>query len=172
MAAQTGRTVSKWCKFQIDDSAGTLRDLPINTINGVGLTFDEVDLTAFQDAVKGALQGQPDFTLTIGGPLDTSAAQAASASGAAAALSGSHTVLNALMAAAAAGTDSPLAFGFYVGIRHYWETGEPAFGITGTTTNGMRIFEYTIDPSAMTYSAKFRMNPGSAIPAWGTAAYT
>lgn len=172
MAANTGRTVAKWCKFQVDDSAGTLRDLPINSINGVGLTFEETDLTAFQDAVKNALQGQPDFVLTIGGPFDTTAAQAASASAAAAALSGSHTVLNGLMAAVVAGTDSPLAFGFYVGVRHYWETGEPAFGITGSATNGMRLFEYTVDPSNQTYSAKFRMNPGSAAPAWGTAAYT
>lgn len=172
MAVQTGRTVSKWCKFQIKDSAGTLRDIPINSINGIGLTFDEVDLTAFQDAVKGALQGQPDFTLTIGGPWDSTAVQAASASGAAAALSGSHVVLSGLQAAAAAGTDVPLSFGFYVGVRHYWETGEPVFGLTSSATNGIRIFEYTVDPSGMTYSAKFRMNPGSAVPAWGTAAIT
>lgn len=172
MTAKTGRTVSKWCKFQIDDSAGTLRDIPINSINGVGLTFDEVDLTAFQDAVKNALQGQPDFTLTISGPFDTTAAQSASASGAAAALSGSHTVLSGLLSAVSAGTDSPLAFGFYVGVQHYWETGEPAFGLTGTSTNGIRLFEYTYDPSNQTYSAKFRMSPGSAAPAWGTSAYT
>ena len=172
MAVQTGRTVSKWTKFQIDDSAGTLRDIPINSINGLALPMEEVDMTAFQDAVKSTLHGQADFTLTIGGPFDTTAAQAASASGAAAALSGSHTVLSALMAAALAGTDAPLAFGFYVGVRHYWETGEPAFGITGTTTNGMRIFEYSVDPSGMTYSAKFRMSAGSAAPAWGTAAET
>lgn len=167
MAAQTGRTVAKWCKVQLDDSAGTLRDIPVNSINGVGLTYDEIDVTAFQDAVKGALAGQPDFTLTLSGPFDTTAAQSASASGAAAALSGSHTVLNGIN-----GGGTPLAFGVYFGIRHYWETGEPAFGITGTTANGMTCFEYTVDPSSMTYTAKFRMYPGSAAPAWGTSAYT
>lgn len=172
MTAQTGRTVSKWCKFQLKDSAGTLRDININSINGIGLTFEEVDLTAFQDAVKGALQGQPDFTLTIGGLYDNSAAQAASASAAAAALSGSHTVLKGLLSAVVAGTDVPLSFGFYVGNRHYWETGEDVFGIVSSATNGIRLFEYTFDPSNQTYSAKFRMSPGSAVPAWGTAAIT
>jgi hypothetical protein len=167
MAAQTGRTVAKWFKFQVDDSAGTLRDIPVNSINGVGLTFEEIDLTAFQDAVKGALAGQPDFVLTVGGPFDNLAAQAASGSAAAAALSGSHTVLNAIN-----GASTPLTFGCYFGVRHYWETGEPAFGITSTATNGAICFEYTVDPANMTYSAKFRMAPGSAAPAWGTAAYT
>ena len=167
MAAQTGRTVAKWFKFQIDDSGGTVRDIPVNTINGVGLTYDEVDLTAFQDAVKGFLSGQPDFTLTIGGPVDSTAVQAASGSGAVAALSGSHTVLSAIN-----GLQVPLTFGCYFGMRHYWETGEPAFGITSSSTSGALVFDYTVDPSNMTYSAKLRMFPGSSAPAWGTAAYT
>lgn len=172
MAAQTGRTVSKWCKFQIDDSAGTLRDVGIESINGIGLSFDETDLTVFQDAIKSALQGQPDFSMTLGMVFDNSAAQTASSSGQAAALSGSHTVMKGLLAAVTAGTDSPLAFGFYVGNRHYWETGEDVFGITGTATNGVRLFDYTFDPATQKSSAKFRMSPGSAAPGWGTTAYT
>lgn len=163
----TGRTVSKYFKFQIDDSAGTVRDIPVNSINGVGLTFDEVDVTAFQDAVKGMLAGQPDFTLTISGPFDNTAAQAASGTGAAPALSGSHTVLYPLN-----GGYTPLTFGCYFGIRSHWATGDPAFGITSTAANGITCFEYTVDPAAMTYTAKFRMYPGSAAPAWGTAAFT
>ncbi len=167
MTAQTGRTVSKFCKVQVDDSAGTMRDIPVNSVNGVGLTFDEVDLTAFQDAVKGALAGHPDFVLTISGPFDTSAAQAASGSAAAAALSGSHTVLNPIN-----GGYTPLGFGIYFGMRHFWETGEPVFGLTASAANGMTCFDYTVDPGAGTYTAKFRMYPGSAVPAWGTAAIT
>ena len=167
MAVQTGRTVSRWFKFQIDDSAGTLRDIPVNSINGIALPYDEVDLTAFQDALKGSLAGQPDFTLTIGGPWDTTAAQAASASGAAAALSGSHTVLYNL-----AGGGTPLSFGAYFGVRHFWETGEPVFGLTSSPANGITCFEYNVDPGGVTYTSKFRCYPGSAIPAWGTAAIT
>ena len=97
---------------------------------------------------------------------------AGAATGAAAALSGSHTVLSALSAAQAAGTAVPLSFGCYFGIRHYWETGEPVFGLTSSATNGCLLFEYTVDPGNATYTAKFRMSPGSAVPAWGTAAIT
>lgn len=167
MTANTGRTVSKFAKFQVDDSGGTLRDIPVNSINGVGLTFDEVDLTAFQDAVKGALAGHPDFVLTISGPFDTTAATAASTSGAAPALSGSHTVLNGIN-----GKYTPLTFGVYFGMRQIWETGEPCFGITSSSANGALCFDYTVDPGAGTYTAKFRMAAGSAAPAWASAAFT
>ena len=167
MAAQTGRTVGRWFKFQVDDSAGTVRDIPVSTISGVGLSFEEKDLTALQDAVKGALPGQPDMVITITGPWDTTAAVAASGSAATPTLSGSHTVLNGIN-----GLSTPLTFGAYQGVRHNWETGEPTFGITSSATTGALCFEYTIDPAAGTYSAKFRMFPGSPAPAWGTAAYT
>lgn len=166
MAAQTGRTVAKWCKFRVDDSAGTIRDIPINSINGVGLTYDEVDLTAFQDAIKGVLVGHPDLTLTITGPFDTSAAQAPSTSGQAAALSGSHTVLSGIV-----GGNTPLGFAFYTGIRHNWETGEPVFGLAASSANGLICTEYMVNPDG-TYSAKFRMAAGSAVPTWGTADIT
>jgi len=167
MAAQTGRTVSKWVKFQCDDSGGTVRDVPVSSIGGVGLEYDEADLTAFQDAIKGVLPGHPDITLEITGPWDNSAAQAASGSAAAPALSGSHTVLNGIN-----GGNTPLTLGVYIGVRHNWETGEPAFGITSTAANGFLCTSYTVNPDDGTYTAKFRMYPGSAAPAWGTAAFT
>ena len=167
MAIQKGRTVGKYAKFQIDDSGGTLRDIPVASINGVGLTYEVVDVSAIQDAVKGMLNGQPDYILEISGPFDTSTGKAASGSEVAAALSGSHTVLNDLP-----NDLTPLAFGIYFGIRHVWSTGEPAFGITGTTANGILCMNYNVDPAAMTYTASFRMYPGSAAPAWGVAAFT
>lgn len=161
----TGRTVSKFFKFQIKDSGGVLRDIPVNSVNGIGLTYEEVDLTAFQDAVKGFLPNQPDFTLTISGPFDNRAAQAASTSGQAAALSGSHTVLAPLN-----GALTPLSFACYFGIQAYWSTGDPVFGLASSSTNGVLVFDYQVDPSNMTYSAKLRLFPGSAAPAWGTSA--
>ena len=163
----TGRTVARWFKFQIKDSGGVLRDIPVNSINGVGLAYEEIDVTAFQDAVKGFLPGQPDFTLTIGGPFDNTAATAASGTGAAPTLSGSHTVLSAVN-----GLATPLSFACYFGIRNYWATGDPVFGLTSSATNGALVFEYSVDPSGVSYSAKLRMSPGSAVPAWGTAAIT
>ena len=165
MASNTGRTAGKYVKFQLEDSGGTLRDLPITSINGLGLDYPEVDVSAIQDAVKGFLTGQPDYTLEVSGPYSTAAAQAASASAAAAALSGPHTVLSDLP-----GGTTPLGFGIYAGIRHYWETGEPVFGLSSTSDNGVVCTSYVPDLINGTYTAKFKLYPGSAAPAWGTAA--
>jgi len=163
----TGRTVAKYFKFQLEDSGGTLRDIPVNSINGVGLDYEEIDLAAFQDAVKGAYSGQPDWVGEIGGPFDNTAAQAASGSGAAPALSGSHVVLNNLP-----GGVTPLAFAFYFGIQANWSTGDPVFGLASSSANGMLCMSYKVDPNTGLYTARFRMAPGSAVPAWGTAAIT
>jgi len=161
MAVQTGRTVARWCDFRIDDSAGTLRSIPINSINGVGLSYNEVDLTAFQDAVKGALPETPDCVINISGPFDTTAAAAAGT------LSGSHTVLSAIV-----GGVTPLTLDFQIGIRHAWEAGEPQFGITSSATSGFLCRSYEVNIDDGTYTASFGMYPGSSVPAWGTAAET
>lgn len=162
-----GRTVSKWVRFVTGDNAGTLREVPVDSINGVGLTYDEVELTAFQDAIKGVLSGHPDCVVEITGPFDTSAAVAAAGSGAAPALSGSHTVLNPL-----AGGNTPRSLGVYIGDRAYWATGAPVFGISSSATSGFICTAYTVDTSAGKYSARFRLFPGSSLPAWGTAVIT
>jgi hypothetical protein len=92
----TGRTVGKFCKFQISDSASTIRDIPVNSFGSVGLTYAEQDVSALQEAITSILSGQGTFSTTISGPFDNSAAVAASGTGARPALSGSHTVLSAL----------------------------------------------------------------------------
>ena len=169
MAPQNGRTVGKYFKFQIKDSAGTLRDIPVETIGGVGITYPEVDLTALQDALKGFLTGQGTVAVTIGGPFDTSAAQAASGTGAAAALSGSHTVLSGVN-----GLLVPLSMGIYIGMREYWTqaNSDPVFGIISSASNGVIVTEYQVDIAAGKYTAKIAMYPGSAAPTWGTTAIT
>jgi len=154
MTANTGRTTSKWVTFSVDNSAGTLTQIPVDSINGVGLTYEEVDVTAFQDAIRGALPGTPTCTIEITGPFDTTAT------------TGSHTVLYNL-----AGGVTPLAMSIAIGIRHAWDT-EPVFGITGTTANGFLCRLYEVDVNNGKYRAVFGMYPGSAAPAWGTAAYT
>ena len=167
MAAQTGRTVARFVKVQIKDPA-TLRDIPVNAINGVGLDYDEIEIVAWQDAIKGVLTGQPNESLELTGPWDTSAAQAASGSTQAAALSGSHTVLQPLN-----GALTPVTVAIYMGVRHNWETGEPVFGLSNSVaTNGYIVVAYDVDWSNSTYKAKLRLASGSAAPAWGTAALT
>lgn len=167
MAANTGRTVSKYVNFVCDDSGSTLRDIPINSLSVVGVTYEEMDLTAFQDAVRGALPGHPDAPIEISGPFDTTAAQAASGTGVVPALSGSHTVLEPVN-----GLMTPLTVDIQFGIRQTWETGEPQFGITSTSTSGYIVTQYNVNADDMTYSAKLVLFPGSSLPAWGTAAET
>jgi hypothetical protein len=167
MAAQVGRTVSKWVKFYIGDNAGTIREIAVDSINGVGLNYPEKDLTAFQDAIRVALPEQPDFNLTITGPFDSTAAVAASGTAAAPTLSGAHVVLAPLALPAAQGT--PVSFGVCIGIRHFYETGEPAFGQVKTTTQGLVCTAYTVNPSDAKYEAKFVLFPGSAAPTWTNA---
>lgn len=153
MTANTGRTTSQWVKVLIDDSAGTLREIAVNTINGLGITHPGQDLTAFMDAIKGELPNTPDFKCTIGGPVDTTAD------------TGSHPVLSGV-----SGGVTPLAFDVRLGVRHAWEAGEPQFGVTASAANGVLVRNYTIDPASMMYTAEVYMFPGSEAPAWGTAA--
>jgi hypothetical protein len=167
MASQTGRTVSKWTKFYVDDSGAVLREIAVDSINGVGLDYPAKDFAAFQDAIHSVLTEIPDCEITITGPFDNSAAQAASGSGAAPALSGSHTVLNGIV-----GGNTPLALCIACGIRHYYETNEPTFGLTGTAANGFLCLSYVVDPGEQKYTAKFKVCSGSAIPAWATTLYT
>lgn len=164
----TGRTVKRWTRFALDDSGGTPREIPVDSINGVGLDFPEADVTAFQDALRGVLPDTPDCTITITGPFDNTAAAALAASGAAPTLSGSHTVLSAI-----AGGVTPLGLAVMIGIRGLWTTGDPVFGIVSpTAANGFLCLSYMVTPDGMQYSATFKVFPGSAAPAWGTAILT
>ncbi|KKL14214.1 hypothetical protein LCGC14_2517950 [marine sediment metagenome] len=81
----TGRTVSKWFNFVIEDSGTTIRDLAVYTISVVGVVYEEQDLTALADQVKGAMSNMPDAPIEITGPFSNKAAVAASGTGAAAA---------------------------------------------------------------------------------------
>lgn len=167
MAAQTGRTVGRFVRFLVDDSGGTIREIPIDSINGVGLDYGGADTTALQDVIKNVLPETPDCTIEITGPVDNTAAAAAGGSGAAPSLSGSHTVVSGIN-----GAMTPLTLDVRLGIRHDWETGEPQFGITSSAANGFICTKYTVDAGTMKYAATFKVFAGSIAPAWGTAAET
>jgi hypothetical protein len=162
MAANAGRTVTKWIRFGVDDSLGTAREIPINSISPVGFVWDETELTAWQDAVKGYLTNHPDCPIEISGPWDNIIVAGFAASAATPTLSGSHTVLSGIV-----GGNTPLALAVHFGVRHYWETGEPVFGIIAAgAATGYLCTKYSIEGES--YSARFVPYPGS-IPAWGTA---
>lgn len=163
----TGRTVTKWTRFLVDDSGGTPREIPVDSISAVGFVYDESDLTAYQDQVKGYLANHPDAVIEISGPVDNSAAVAAAASGAAPTLSGAHTVLNPVSAPTFV---TPLGLCVCYGIRGYWTSGDPVFGIVSpSATQGYLCTKYQIEGEK--YSARFVPYPGST-PAWGTAILT
>ena len=159
----TGRTSPRFAKFQIEDSGGVLRDIPVKSIGGVGLTYNEIDVSAMQELVKTFLTGQAEMKLTISGPFDNTAAATASASteSAAAHLSGSHTVLEPLN-----GGLTPRAFGVYFGVQADWATGDPVFG----ADNSIIVTDYTVDPANGSYSAKIAHVSGGTAPDWGTSA--
>lgn len=169
----TGRTESKFIRFILGDSAQTLREIPVNKIGPVQLIYPEVDLTALQDAVRGFLTGLPDFFMDFEGPMDTSAAVANAGSGAVPALSGSHTVLQPLLAVP---TAAPIivSWAIDVGIQKYWSTGDPVFSVTHSSVNGVVLMNYAPyqNGEAMMYKARLRMAPGSIAPAWGTSQVT
>lgn len=164
----TGRTVSKWFNFVVDDVNGTLRDIPVYTVSIVGVQYEEQDLTALADQVRGAMANMPDCPIEITGPFSNKAAASASGTGVAAAYSGSHTVLEPISRTAMC-----LTLDCQFGIQSLWSTGDPQFGISMTTgVNGYNCTAYTVDPATQTYTAKFALWPGSTLPAWGTGAET
>lgn len=163
----TGRTVSKWTRFLVDGSDGTPREIPVDSINGVGFSFDAVDLTAFQDAVKGYLAGHPDSAIEISGPFSNLAVAAAAASAAAPVLSGSHTVLSAISTPTFA---TPLGLAIMYGVRGFWATGDVVFGVVApSATEGYQCYSYIVDGEK--YTASFKPIPG-CTPAFGTAGLT
>jgi len=145
--------------FILHDSGGVLRSIAIDSINGIGVVYEEEDMTAFQDSLKNVLSGHGDAPIDITGPFDNLVVAAVGT------LSGSHTVLSALN-----GVTTPLSVDVRLGVRHAWEAGEPQFGITATTTNGYIVTSYTVNPGTSKYAASLRMMGGSEAPAWGIAA--
>jgi len=144
------RTHSKWLTVKLDNSSGTLTDISayVNTVGQFGLTYDTQDVTAFSDAVKNIVPGQPGAPLTLGGPIDT-------------------TIITHF--SAINGGVTPLSLDLQMGIRHAFEAGEPQYGITSSSTSGYLVTSFTVDPSANTWSATLDVF-GATAPAFGTAA--
>ena len=146
-----------------------MREIPVTAVTGVTVNYAFVDLTAWQDPAHGGLPDIPIVKIQITGPFDNSAAVGMAASAAAPTLSGSHTILSALYSVAPPQASGPLNLSLAVcfGIRGYYTTGDPAFGLAaGSATSGFWVSNYTPDPSNGTYSATFDLYPGSTLPSW------
>ena len=55
----TGRTIEKFIYVIVGDTANTLREINVTSINDVGLNYEAKDVTAWADAIKNMLTGQP-----------------------------------------------------------------------------------------------------------------
>lgn len=151
----TGKTHPRYITVTVDDSAGTPRNITcsINNIGGIGLTYDQSDVTTICNSVKQYLTGYGDATIDLSGPFNNTAAAAAPAE------SGAHAVLPALLAAGSAATVT-----IAIGIRAAPTGGDPEFEGEFVCTS------YTLSGSAsdLTWSAQFKPAFGAAAPAWGT----
>ena len=150
------RTTSKWTDVRLHDAAGVMRSIAVDSVNGVGLTYDEHDVTALQDAVHNVVPGSADLLIELAGPFDTSALVAAGT------LSGSHTVLSGIV-----GGSTPLSLDIQVGMGAAWQAGDPQFGMTASASDGLICMAYSVDLASMRYRATLKVIGGS-VPAWGT----
>jgi hypothetical protein len=150
MAAQTGRTIeSVYTQFWLDNSSGTLTNLSAyaSSVGAVGLDSKTVDVTAYSDAVYNYLVDKPTAPITVTFPLDTVVI----------------THLSAL------NRNTPLSLGIYYGVRQAWQSGEPTFGISSSSTSGYVFMGFKVSGGVIT--ANFDVF-GPTAPAWGTAAVT
>lgn len=150
MTPLTGRTHAKHLTIKLGNNANSLTDITayVNKVNTVGLQYDSPDTTAYGDAIKNVVIGQPEAPLSIGGPWDTT-------------LHAMMILLN--------GNPVPRSLDIQVGIRAAWEAGAPQFGISQSATSGYVVTDYKPDLDSMTWTATLAVF-GATAPAWGVAA--
>lgn len=156
MGVQTGRTIPDFTVLKIGSAASDMQNMKISGLGDYGLDYNEVEMSAWCDAVKGYLSGQPDFKLDFEGPIDNTAT------------TGPSTLLRTWVAA-----HTLLSFDLQLGVRHAWEAGEQQFGISGVvaTNTGVVLTKYS--EAGGKYKATLRSMAGSAAaPAFGTDAET
>ena len=145
----TGKTTSRYIKILLDDSGSTPRDITasVDSIGGIGLTFDQVDVTTLIDAIKQYLAGRGDSSITIGGPFNNTAT------------TGAHGVLTGLSGANIASTLT-----IQIGIRAAPTTGDPEWEGEYTVLS----YLINVDINAVTWTAELKPAFGTSTPAWGT----
>lgn len=115
----------------------------MNTLNPVGLEYEEIDVTAFSDAVQKVLAGRPNAPIDIGGPVNTDTNQA-------------HDTVEPLN-----GDNTAYTVTIQFGDGAAPTTGDPEF------EGSYKVTMYQINVDDMTWSA--RLVPGTTTaPAWGT----
>lgn len=145
----TGKTASQYMTISVADNAGTPRDITcsVDTIGGIGVTNDEIDVSTFCDTVHQYLSGLGDAQLTLGGPFNNTADV------------GAHVVFSGLA------DNKATAVAISLGIRGAPSGGDPRW--SGTFTKTSYIVNADLN-GAVKWSATLRPAFGQAAPAWGT----
>ena len=145
----TGKTTGRYVKILLDDSGGTARDISasVNTIGGIGLTNETVDVTSLADSVMQYIAGRGDSAIEIGGPFNNTAT------------TGAHGVLSGLV-----GGNTAATLTVQIGVRAAPTTGDPEWEGEYVVT------AYTVDVGAndVTWQASLKPAFGTSTPAWGT----
>lgn len=140
--------LSKYITLSYDDSGSTARDLTADmlpdTLTGVGLDYEEVDMTGQSDDLKSAMGGQGDGTISAQFHMNDTAT------------TGAFTVLSGMM-----NSSGTLTIAFGTGAvpttgDPEWEGEYTLFSAPVSLTGGRAVITATWKPS-----------PG-ASPAWGT----
>lgn len=140
--------LSKYVRLWFDDSGGTPRDLSgdliPDTLSGVGLDYEEVDMTGQSDDLKSAMGGQGDGTITAQFHMNDTAS------------TGAFTVLNGMINSTGTLTIQYGTAGAPAAGDPEWEGEYTLFSAPVNLSGGRSIINATFKPS-----------PG-ASPAWGT----
>ena len=140
----TGKTDSK---YVVIIYGGQTLDCSIQAVDGVGITYDQSDVTGLCNTIKEFVQGQGDVSVTLSGTMSNTAT------------TGSHTVIEPLN-----GDQTGSTLTVQYGIRAAPTTGDPEFNVTA-----MGVFDYLVSSSggAPTFSASLRPLTG-ATASWTT----
>lgn len=142
--------LSKYVRFWFDDSGGTPRDLSADllpdTLSGVGLDYEEVDMTGQSYDIKAALGGQADGTITAQFYMNDTAS------------TGAFTVINGMV-----NSSGTLTIQYGTGAAPTtgdpeWEGEYTLFSAPVGLNGGRAVLDCTFKPSP------------SSSPAWGTMA--
>lgn len=141
----TGKTHSRFVTFTYNGQDITDS---IDSVNGIGISYEETDVSSLVSAINEFIQGRGDLNIQASGKFDNSSP------------AGAHTVVEPLN-----GDTSGATLTIAIGIGAVPTTGDPEFEVTAAG-----VFNYLVQfpsGSAVTWSCNIRPLDG-ATAAWGT----
>lgn len=140
----TGVTHSKFTTFTYNSQDMTCS---IDSINGVGITHDESDVTALCDTIHKSVLGQGTVAIGISGPFNNTAS------------TGAHVVLSA-----ANGVQAGYTLLIQIGVRAAPASGDAELNVTNLMTSNYLV---NIGGGPVTWSAQLILGVGGTA-SWAT----